>query len=401
MLERQLSDFERNTEAEFDALDRAKNSVLRVSDVRTSAIVGVGQFVRADTTIVSTLQLRLRAPRMDEAGQSLVVAKLKADGTVTIATTPGVTINGAETLALTAVAGVEIHCDGANYWTAEIFELGTVPLSSLDPTGGADGDVVTLVGGVPAWATPSASGPVPIELHDTTHSPEILIQMQGDAVDSSGNGLDMTVSGYTSFGAVYPGVLGFQCDSVSSMNRAGHDSSLLLQGAMTVEFIGVVADPSVADETLISFGLGTWDGTAANNFQYKLEVKKKAGGGALPQLGLRWLQQNSSPPNDSTYDSGTPLPLGTVFHCAVTRSASQVIKIYINGTLRQTSGALTAPTGGTGGRLCFFQKAATTGTEICEGMTIASMKIIASELTAAEVKAEFNRTLGVHYGALP
>jgi hypothetical protein len=35
---------------------------------------------------------------------------------------------------------------------AEWANLGTVPLENLDPSGGSNGDVVTLVAGVPAWA---------------------------------------------------------------------------------------------------------------------------------------------------------------------------------------------------------------------------------------------------------
>jgi hypothetical protein len=91
-------------------------------------------------------------------------------------------------------------------------------------------------------------------------------------------------------------------------------------------------------------------------------------------------------------------------HIAVTRAADGLTyKWYVNGVLRETIVATTPPPvgGGTLGRLTLFtHPSVVTDTFDFFGVTIeaASLKIVGSELTAAEVNAEFERTLGPVYG---
>jgi hypothetical protein len=82
---------------------------------------------------------------------------------------------------------------------------------------------------------------------------------------------------------------------------------------------------------------------------------------------------------------------------ALTRSGTGVIKIYMNGLRYATSSALGLPSGGGSGAISIGGSQA--NTENFKG-GMASAKIIGSELSGADVIAEYNRTVGTIHGRI-
>jgi hypothetical protein len=70
-----------------------------------------------------------------------------------------------------------------------------------------------------------------------------------------------------------------------------------------------------------------------------------------------------------------------------------VIKFYMNGVLFATSAAQNAPTGGTSSPLIVGANNAG-ATFAPAGTVIASLKICASELSAAQILGEYQATIG-------
>jgi hypothetical protein len=86
------------------------------------------------------------------------------------------------------------------------------------------------------------------------------------------------------------------------------------------------------------------------------------------------------------------IPLDEWVQITYTRpTAATSVKLYLNGRLADTSGALTAPTGGTASILKVAQAEDGTAAPV----TFQSLDIFSIELTAAEVLAHCNRERGL------
>lgn len=227
-----------------------------------------------------------------------------------------------------------------------------------------------------------------IQYHDTTHSPVALYQFNGDMLDSSGNGLHLSkFTGLERYTWLAPGLRCFFFDGETSLRRPGNDALLTITGALTIELIFLYT-PSTFTGTFLSFGGGAVPARPATNVLYEL----------IFDLIISWQRSTSSGAIFFNSTAATPdfLPI----HYAVTRSsgASQIVKFYVNGDLVDTSGSLLAPTGGTSSRLWVGSDDNPLVTFDFMVWSMASLKIIPSELTKHEIKQECNRTVGHFYG---
>jgi hypothetical protein len=228
-----------------------------------------------------------------------------------------------------------------------------------------------------------------VRLHDTTHSPIGLWQLQGDLTDSSGNGYTLSLAaGTEQYVPISDTVQGHLFNGATYLRYNTAEAALQLTGDMTIELLvewlvdrpGIGVNTGAIGPALVCHG-GNGETLATNNL-YTL--------GPRPGGGLRWLSESGSGSN-AIYDLTGTMPAHVLHHLAAVRS-SNVVTFYWNGAPIGTSGTLTTPAGGTSGRLCLgniFDGA--TEEPTC---TMASVKIIGSALTASQVQAEYERTLG-------
>jgi hypothetical protein len=233
--------------------------------------------------------------------------------------------------------------------------------------------------GLPDYFLASPSGGV-VNLHDLTYSPLALWQLDWSLADSSGNGYTLTQNSQ-GWGHMPNGVkAGFFRDSTYFSHA--YNAALAITGEITVEVIAFLVDNPTNDLNICSFGV-TGE-SLASNVLWSLGVDGTKG-------ALRYFAEYGSAGTNIVFDSGNySVPASQVVHLAMTRSSSQIINLYINGYCVGTSSALHAPEGGTSDMLKIGD--GTTSTE--RGTMVASVKVIAAELSAAQIKGEAFRCLG-------
>lgn len=244
-----------------------------------------------------------------------------------------------------------------------------------------------------AGATGAAAA---IGLHDTTHSPVGLWQFNGTLADTSGNGYDLSVdTGTVTYAAMVPGLVGVRLSSLR-LKAALAANLLRITGNVTVEVLcQLEADTvgsAVGTNAFISFTGGQDDSSSTLNYLYHLAFNQ----GRLPQ----WFSEHGTGVNDvhTITDQALP-PLGQLFHFAAVR-AFNIVQLYVNGRpFGPPSSVLTEPTDGSASQL-WVGGSGGTSPVLCSDRVIASLKIIPAALSAAQVKAEFNRTAGKFYGSL-
>lgn len=210
---------------------------------------------------------------------------------------------------------------------------------------------------------------------DLTHSPLALYHFDRSLEDASGNGFDL--SGSATYREVAP--QDFELAPGSDVSRSVRDTALALTGDITVEVIGrMYATPS--SHAFASF-TASGESLATNTlWQF----------GPQSLTTFRWLQEFGAAGTDAAFVSSgateaLPAP-GALFHAAAVRSGNMVT-FYINGRpFGVTSAALTAAAGGTSAVLRVMLGATSFGLQ--------GFKIVGTALTAAEVAAEYSRTVG-------
>jgi len=245
----------------------------------------------------------------------------------------------------------------------------------------ADTAIILSVGGTAEGGGAVAS----ITPHDTTHSPEVLYNFASGSrfTDSSGNGRDLQASSGT---VLYANVLGLPMVSCRSGNvyRNTNDAALELTGAVTIEAIVVPPMPynTSDDMILVSFN------ATGNNILWDARLEKSTG---------YWtsLTQSSSGTDDKP--STTAAEAG-IQHFVETRASDGVsVKFYVNGVQVDSVTHDNAPSGPAG-------QSVRIGSNPINSVRwlglIGSVKVIADELTASEVAAEYNRTLGPLLGEI-
>jgi len=117
-LTRQLGEFEDNCAAETAEIRNSYAPNLTPKERATAesgVIIAPGQSLGVDTTD-GDLEVVLEAPSSKNAGRDAAIYKRNAANTITVRADGGALINGAATLALTAVGLTYLFSDGEEYW---------------------------------------------------------------------------------------------------------------------------------------------------------------------------------------------------------------------------------------------------------------------------------------------
>jgi Concanavalin A-like lectin/glucanases superfamily len=196
-------------------------------------------------------------------------------------------------------------------------------------------------------------------------------ELGGRALASSGGTLVYSVS--PNGGRCYQ-------TNTNYLAHAEHEVALKITTALTVS--ALVRFSAIPNKVFLSFS--NTGGIEADNSLFSI---------AYDTAGtLTWTQMNGA----ATASSDTAAPIIGInewVHITYTRpTAGTSVKLYLNGYLADTSGALTLPTGGTVSELVVGADVARTGVS---AVKVARLQIWNTELTAAQVLAsvEEERTL--------
>ena len=228
-------------------------------------------------------------------------------------------------------------------------------------------------------------GTAPIQKLGLDYSPVGLWLFENNLTDSSGNGFNLTGSpSYTTVekdkqvGAIF---------DTTAWTRPSRDNSLAIIGAVTIEFI-LRINIAGAEMTLCTFG--STGLSEAENVAYMAII------GVGGTMSLSW--ESGASITRQVTSTANLIPYGIPCHLVFTRSATSpaVVNFYVNGE-NKFSGSDVAATGCTSVNCRFRIGSDNNGTRLVDrGSVFSSFKIIAAELTPAQVVAEYNRTLGGH-----
>lgn len=218
--------------------------------------------------------------------------------------------------------------------------------------------------------------------HGLDYGPVALWQLNGNLLDSSGNGFTLSVeAGTERYSDTVPGVRGFYFDGATTLLRNAAEAALFILGDVTVEIVCTSYRTSLAASFSDIVGHAATGETQAANYAYAMELA-----GTSVQVG----HEHGSGVDDF-YNPGFALLCGSPNHVAFTRT-SNVYQVYLNGDpVGPPSSAFTPPNGGTSGRLRLGSFAAVVFPWIG---VLSSVKILDKSLSASSLKDEYNRTLG-------
>lgn len=256
---------------------------------------------------------------------------------------------------------------------------GTGPIGPTGPTG--------------STGTTGATGTMlPVAYADTSLSPTVLHQFNGSLVDASGNSHTLTATATARYTDIYPTVRGLAMlgDYGTRNSDAALRSSL---GDLTVEvlcYLHFVDNMILAEQS--------WGGSdAAENQNYTWRFSVIAGG------TLNYFAEFGVGANIS-YSVNIQAPIRSLCHLLMTR-ASDVIKFYLNGAqCGPTSSTQTTPTGGS---ISTYQVGndfgvdGTTPSGIVSGSLASVGVYLGTALSASQVKARYNATMGKRFPNRP
>lgn len=231
----------------------------------------------------------------------------------------------------------------------------------------------------------TGGGADPARLRDTTHSPVGLYQLDGDVLDASGNGFDLTVGGVAGGTERYapgiaPGIQAFYFDGATYLTRV-HTAALAITGAVTVVCQLYLIEQPTAGQFVMYCGRGI---AGADNMLHN----------TILNVGTSFFgnfEQGAQVPVDVIPVPDQAVPLSQWVDVAYTRSAGGTNKIYIAGT-EVHSGAEGNPTGGASATFA-LGAADSLGVGSSFGkFLMQSAAIYASELSAANILALARRT---------
>lgn len=223
--------------------------------------------------------------------------------------------------------------------------------------------------------------PTPIQKLGLEYNPVGLWLFENNLNDSSGNGLNLT--GIVSYTSVKDGHV---CARLgSSLSMATSSPTLAITGALTVECV-VLANTS---PLFALFSYGSSGDTEPANICYMVRILSS------PSRGISILWEYGAGTDVGLSADINTMPFGWFTHLAVTRSATNpaTTSIYVNG-IAVATGSATACTGGNSTSSRFRIGADDLNSLTATASIFSSFKIIAAELTPAQVVDEYNRVLG-------
>lgn len=267
-------------------------------------------------------------------------------------------------------------------------------------TAGANITIVDSGAGGPLTISASTNAVGEIVLHDTSFSPVGLWQFNQSLSDSSGNAFTLSVdAGSATYGVMDQRLYGIRLGSCR-LKRA-YNALLHQVGNMTIGMF-LMFEQQPTGEPIVTFTAGVDDTSSTYNYNYQIALSPTGTTSVITDRVPTWFSEHGVGVNDFYTVTGLNLPPpGEVFHLMVTRTAN-VIQFYVNGTaFGPASSALTATDGGSVSELFVGGVGGVGIANVLTGTMLASLVIIPSALTAAQVKAEYNRTLGPYKGDAP
>lgn len=253
---------------------------------------------------------------------------------------------------------------------------------------------------LPKPIDPVISEPIPvstaIQYHDSTFSPVLLCQFNESLSDSSGNNLDLSIdAGSVEYVDLYE-IKALRFNSLRLTHVA--DPLLAIADDMTIEMIVTLneqPDLYPALGPFINYSGGIDDGapSAIYNYLYYFNI--------YDGLQALWYQEYGVNFASTVSSAGSVVEVGELFHFAATR-VSNVVTLYVNG-VAVASNSVVQATGGSAAQLYVGGTGGLGGSieRFVSDCTIASLKIVASGLSADDIKSEYNRTVGPRLGLLP
>jgi len=225
-------------------------------------------------------------------------------------------------------------------------------------------------------------------LHDTTHNPVGLWQLDGNLLDSSGNGLTLdSVSGSEQYGsAVSSKNSAAYFDGSTIISRSIHDSILALDEDVTLELLCFPVEFQSGGSNPVVANFGAVGETAADNILYQIYFQA-----AAPGNRLRGFWEAGAGGNVAVSpDMPRILAPGRWHHIAFTRE-NGLGKIYHNGKkLKETAG--TEPIGEGTNSVMTLGGSGETGYGNFKGF-LSSVKVIPFALNQEQILKEVERTL--------
>ena len=178
--------------------------------------------------------------------------------------------------------------------------------------------------------------PADLRYHDISLSPLVLYQLNGDLLDSSGNGLHLTkLEGTTSFSQYgHSEKLCHRFDGSTSYYEATGAASLDITGDVTIAAMVNVGPPAATSGGYL-IDKGSYNGGNVNNDNYCC--------GVLPRLYMLW-RYNEKVGVGTAVTARGPVR-GEWGHCTWVRTGTTA-KLYTNGILTHTEDLFYAPTSG-------------------------------------------------------
>lgn len=329
----------------------------------------------------------LPIPQAKNIGVPLPITKTSPTGVLYIKPTVGTDgrtaalLDGSATgLTVTRAGRIDLISDGSN-WSSNV--AGT-------------GDGSTTVGTPSGVYVPASAWRLP-----ATYSPIGLWHFNETLTDSSGLNQPKLVleRGSELYTSVYPGVQGVLCGgptgAILRLPHTGVASLLRKPGDISVQFIGQMMTETLADPTgsspIVSYRGGTGvggGGNANNNSLWGMFLG--------PQNVADWWTEGGGA-GSSAFVSSPVLPpaaMRTVLWGV--RRQGNLVRHYLDGK-PMSSGTATGvlPDGGASGLLRIGGGLAETAAPL---MVLTSLKVTAGAMSDAEFLADYNASLGQHYG---
>jgi hypothetical protein len=270
----------------------------------------------------------------------------------------------------------------------------------------SDGQLPVWSAALNAYVMTTLPTPSQIAYFGLQGNPVGLWNFNNTLADASGNGLDLSAEvGAASFCDIVPGKAALYIGQGQRFGRAaGSVAPLLLRGAMTLQAIIQLDDSAAAApsfNTCIA-SLGGPGETAANNFLWGLSAQTTATAYTPVNLAAFWETGAGTDISYATTGPRSLAPIHNIIYVAMTRNGTTGnVQFYVNGkAFNAPSGAKTLPAGGDGSTAKLQLGTDTSAGTSTDDIVILSLKVNDTEFNAADILAEYNRTMGPAFGVL-
>ena len=222
---------------------------------------------------------------------------------------------------------------------------------------------------------------------DTTYDPVALYLLDDSLADSSASNLpNLTVNGNENWTDVGYGLRGFELDGSSQVYLSSAESEVQITGNLTIEMILRVSSINASASPLVIYCAASGE-EEVNNSVYQIALLQNTN-------QLQYFCEYGAGVNVS-YNANAGIGTGAAAVLLAMVRSSGNVTFYANGVqIGDTSVGLTTASGGSNATLKI-------GHANIDGGAICSVKILDVALSADQIKAEYNLSLGPVVGELP